>query len=129
MSRKLRFRRAGTRKDLGFRGLHLDCASQVDNETRGLGGCPAMRAADFGENTHSPPPRDMGSSSYCGSDQIVLVGVGSGRRTGGQVQLGENVADVAIHGPLTDRELTRDGAVGPAAGEQPDDLQLPHGQT
>jgi hypothetical protein len=25
-----------TRKDLGFRGLHLDCEQQGDNETRGL---------------------------------------------------------------------------------------------
>ena len=52
-------------------------------------------------------------------DQVVLVGIGSGRGPRRQSELGEDVAHVPGHGLLADDELGGDRPVGPAGRQQP----------
>ena len=56
--------------------------------------------------------------------QLVLIREGCDGRARGQVQLREDVADVAINGALADRELVSDGAVRSTGCDQPDDLPI-----
>ena len=60
----------------------------------------------------------------CGSQQLVFVGVGGGGGPRGQIELGEDVAEVTGHRLLADGQLGRDGAVGPAGGDEAEDLDL-----
>ena len=60
----------------------------------------------------------MGISCHWLSDELVLVGVGGGRRTRGHAQLDEDVADVPIHRPLAEDQLSGDVPRGSAGGDQ-----------
>src|SRR5215831_7481926 len=62
------------------------------------------------------------------SDQVVVVGVGRGRRPRTQIQLRENIAQVASYGLLADIELSRDLPVGNARCDQSEYLQFPLGK-
>ena len=46
----------------------------------------------------------------------------------GHPELGEDVAHVPVHRPLAQDQLGGDGPVGPAGGDQAQDLDLPRGQ-
>jgi hypothetical protein len=56
-----------------------------------------------------------GSGAYL-SGEPVLVGEGGGSGAGGQVEFGEDVAEVAGHGLFADHQLGCDVPVGPAGG-------------
>ena len=61
-------------------------------------------------------------------DQVVVVRVRRGCGSRGQIQLGENIAQVAGDGLLADLELARDSAVGHAGGDQFQNLHFPLGK-
>src|SRR5687767_11861430 len=63
-----------------------------------------------------------------GLEQPGLGGVGDRRRPRGQIEPGEDVADVPVDGVLAQPELARDLFVGEAAGDEPDDLPLARGE-
>src|SRR5690242_3630681 len=60
--------------------------------------------------------------------QSLLQAEDRGLGTVGQVQLREDARYVCLHGLLADRQLLRDLAVGPAAGEDREHLALARGK-
>jgi hypothetical protein len=60
--------------------------------------------------------------------QAVLVGVGGGRRPGGQAQLGVDVAEVARHRLLAQDQVGGDRAVGLAGRDQAEHLDVAGGR-
>ena len=67
-------------------------------------------ASDFGEDWK------IGSWS---SEQAQLRGLGNGGGSGGHVELGQSIGDVAMHGVLADAQAVGDGLIAQAARNQP----------
>src|SRR4051812_39987407 len=64
-----------------------------------------------------------------GSDEIVLVGVSGRRGARGDVELDEDIADVAVDGLLAEHEFAGDRLVGLAGGDEAQHLQLARRQS
>jgi len=70
----------------------------------------------------------MGDFTQRVSEQSLLVRVGGCRSARGDAELGEDVAHMAVDRALADHELSGDCLVGLACGNQPQYLQLSHGE-
>src|SRR5829696_2939634 len=93
----------------------------------------ADRRSGTGRRASPEPPKSGRAGRWVvppsgGSDQPVLVGPGGGGGPRGHPELGEDVADVAVHGALAQHQLGGDGPVGLAGGDQPQHLDLAGGQ-
>src|SRR5574338_1087859 len=63
-------------------------------------------------------------TSVSSAHQAMLVRVCRGRRPRRQIELGEDIAHVAVNGPFADGELTCDLTIAFASRDQLDDLPL-----
>jgi hypothetical protein len=64
------------------------------------------------------------AASFDGSDELVLVGEGRRRGSRGDIELGEDVADVPIDCLLAQGKLARNGLVGFAGRDPAKDLEF-----
>ena len=81
----------------------------------------------FGEKTQSNGA-EMWVTLRTVLHEAVRVRIGRHRRAGRQIQLRQNIADVAIHGALAERKRLSNRAIGLSGGHEGDDLPLSAGQ-
>ncbi len=89
---------------------------------------PDARGGPWSAHRRLYPNRVAGGMGTVGSDQAVLVGEGRRSGPGRHVELGEDVADVPIDGPLADRQGLGDRPVRQPGRDEPEDLGLARAQ-
>ena len=129
---QLRFRPADAAVGFGLMaaGLMLAAFWLWRGSSRGetqSSGAPSDRLATV-EHGSTPAGSGEGPPIPAGSDQLIPEGHGDGGRAGIDLQLAEDVGDVAAGGARADEEHFGDLAVGPALREEAEHFDLAFGQ-